>query len=78
MSEIEEVTEGFRKLKIPKPAKPKPPKKIKIKKVKSSKKSSKKSKGKSKILFRYNFNGKFDILRRVKEMAMIPIPDTDH
>ncbi len=31
MSEIEEVTEGFRKLKIPKPAKPKPPKKIKIK-----------------------------------------------
>jgi hypothetical protein len=31
MSEIEEVTEGFRKLKLPKPAKPKPPKKINIK-----------------------------------------------
>ena len=35
MSEIEEVTEGFRKLKIPKPAKPKPPKKLKLNHLKT-------------------------------------------
>ena len=47
MSEIEEVTEGFRKLKIPKPAKPKPPKKIKIKPPKNPFKKKSSDKGKS-------------------------------